>query len=136
MGKSKLSKLALAVAAAGYLSGPVTAALAYEMNAATVVHTIATDALSNRLEAAAAMIDRLRQLGITEIRLGDRVITLAELELLVGANGGPVSIETLELLVALAESGASSAFVAGTTVVASIDSDTIRTDVFPTGSLG
>lgn len=136
MGKSKLRKLALAVAAAGFLSGAVTAARAYEMDAAAVVGTIATDALSHREEAAAAMIDRLRQLGITEIHIGTRVITLAELELLVGVTGGAVAIADLEELVALAESGVASEFVAGTVVVATIDSDVIRTDVFPTGSLG
>jgi hypothetical protein len=135
MGKSKISKLALAIAAAGFLSGALPAQ-AYEMDAATVVQTIVTYATSERTELAIEMLERLRALGITQIVIDGEVITLAEIYAAVNDPDGLNSVLVLDRLLTLSTSATASSFVAGTIVVASVDSETVLVDVFPVGSVG
>ena len=135
MGKSKISKLALAIAAAGFLSGALPAQ-AYEMDAATVVQTIVGHAMSERTELALEMIDRLRALGITEIVIDGETISLARLEAAVVDPDGFGSALILNQLLALSAGATASSFVAGTIVVASVDSEAVLVDAFPVGSVG
>ena len=135
MGKSKISKLTLAIATAGFLSGALPAQ-AYEMDAATVVQTIVTYAISERTELAVEMIERLRALGITQIVIDGEVITLAQLDAAVNDPDDPNFQLILNQLLTLSTSATASTFVAGTIVVASVDSETVLADVFPVGSVG
>ena len=124
MGKSKISKLALAIAAAGFLSGALPAQ-AYEMDAATVVQTIVGHAMSERTELALEMID-----------IDGETISLARLEAAVIDPDGFGSALILNQLLALSAGATASSFVAGTIVVASVDSEAVLVDAFPVGSVG
>lgn len=137
MRTEKMRKLALAVTAAGFLSAPIhSAALAYEMSAAVVVQNIGAYVGAAQLGQAADLVARLRALGITAIRLGDLTVTLDQLEAALATAGTPASDALLAQLVAVAQTGITGSFIAGTVLIASVDSEQVIPDLFPTGSAG
>lgn len=136
MTKSKLSRLAMAILAAGALSGPISPALAYEMSATLALQNVAAFVQQDDTASAVALIEQIRGLGITAISIGGTTTTLDELiALILAGEGNPAAVAQLVALVndALASG---SVFLSGDLVVASVETDDFDTPLFPTGSVG
>jgi hypothetical protein len=137
MARSKISRLAMAIAAAALISaGGAMPANAYAMNAADVVQAINEMVQGSDLEGALALIARLRALGITAIEIDGVIITVAELEAAVANPGDPASQAILLAAVAAAASANVAVFRADDVIIASVDSEQVLSDAFVTGYVG
>lgn len=137
MARSKISRLAMAIAAAALIStGVALPTNAYEMDAADVVQAINEMVQGADLEGALALIARLRALGITEIELDGVIFSVAELEAAIANPNDPASQLILTAAVAAAANASVAVFRADGVLIASVDSEQVLADAFPTGSVG
>jgi hypothetical protein len=137
MARSKISRLAMAIAAAALISaGSALPAKAYAMDAADVVQTLNEMVQAADLEGALALIARLRALGITEIEFDGVVISVADLERAVANPNDPASQIILANAVAAAATASVAVFLADDVVIASVESEQVLSDAFATGSVG
>ena len=132
--KNNFRKIAMAITAAGFLSGAVTPVLSYEMSAAAVMQQTASYVEDGQAENAIALLERLQALGITRIEFDGQSILVGDLVALLRLDTPAARVELLRLVALVAEAEIIS-FFADQQVVASVDSELLF-DAFPTGSAG
>lgn len=135
MPSNKLKKLAAALATAAVLSTGAPSAQVLEVDSGAAMQQIASFAMEGDITAALAIVADLRALGVVQLIIDGRVVTLDELEVLLA--GGLTDAELLvfaELLELAIDAEETDFVVAGTTTLA--DDDEGDDDTFPIGSEG
>lgn len=132
--KNNFRKIAMAIAAAGLLSGAVTPVLSYDLTAAAVMQQTASYVENGQAQNAVALLERLQALGVTHIEFDRQAVLVADLVVLLELNTQTSRAEFFRLVALIAEAD-SIAFFANQRVVASVDSELLF-DAFPTGSAG
>jgi hypothetical protein len=132
--KNNFRKIAMAIAAAGFLGCAPTPVLSYELSAAAVMQQTATYVEDGQAENAITLLERLQALGVTRIEFDGQSLLVADLVALLRLDTPAARAELLRLLALVADAEIIS-FFANQRVVASVDSELLF-DAFPTGSAG
>ena len=134
MNRTTLTKLAIAMAAAGFLAGSATPALSYEVSPEAVMEMAGSFVESGEAENAIALLGRLQALGVTRIGFDGQAVEVADLVELMRSNTPGARTEFFRI-VALVSAATNVSFWAGTRIIASVDSEDLL-DFFPTSSAG
>src|SRR5687768_16342809 len=119
MKKKNNWKIAMAIAAAGFLGGAVTPVLSYELSAASVMQQTAAYVEDGQVGSAIALLERLQGLGITRIEFDGQAALVEDLVSLLRLNTSASRAELLRL-VGLIASADKISFFANRRLVASV----------------
>jgi hypothetical protein len=134
MKRKSFKKLGIAVAALAFLTLSADTAMSYDVRPESFLKTIQTYIADGDMDRAIALLQKLRAMGVIAIRIDGELITLEELEAMVGLADSQAGIDALVALIDDAVTSSEQVFVFPDQVVLTVASEDI--EVFPTSSTG
>ncbi|WP_127751850.1 hypothetical protein [Devosia sp. 1566] len=133
MKRSDLRKLTIAIASATMMASVAAPAIAYDVEPGLYLQAVQNFVEAGDDQDALRLLVRLQAIGVTDIAFNGQIVSVEDLAALI-VEGSFRSREVFREIVRSVLLGGGASFVAGTTVVAAVDSD--QFNGFPIGSTG